>query len=494
VAEEKETKSKSEARPKAGVKQAKDPRPPKAKPSPREEDELEKDDEAEEDEDESEDGESEDEGDDESEDESDDEEDEAAAEGERDESTKGVARALGVDSDEEEEEEEEAKEVETPLNRAQRRREEAMKRRAAREGTSAGLVKKGGAAVVEDEAVEAKEAESKLPKDKNARAKELLKRRRESAAGLRVTKLDTAEMVQDSLARATAASGRFVKNQWKIIAAVIVIGLGGSIAFFAWQNHKEVVAGVQSDELDRGLLASRGHITAKDLRTDDDKKVDPTPVYATLEARADAQLAAYDKVVAAHPGSGPAILAKLGQATAYLDKAQWDQAISAFNEVAGSPLAAADVDVKARSIEGVGFAKEGKGDFDGALASFKDLEATGVKGLDDLGKYHQGRMLLKKGQTDAAKEIFVALQKKLEIPSLEGSESEYVKEATNEYLKAIDPTLVKKKNNIGGMRGNSLTPDDLKDLDEEKLRRLQEMLKHAGEHGDDGMPMPGDLP
>jgi tetratricopeptide (TPR) repeat protein len=415
--------------------------------------------------------------------------DDAAADGERDESTKGVARALGVDEDEEEAEAEETAE-EQQLNRAQRRREEAMKRRAAREGGGASKSK----ASRKDEAVVAKDTtEAKLPKDKNARAKELLRRRQESAAGKRVTKLDTSEMVQDSLARAGAATGRWVRDQWKVVVAVLVLGTGGAIATMVYFNHKEAAAAAASDALTLGLRADLGHVDAKgDVRQDEEKKFDPFPVYTSLAARADAAVASYEKVVSSHPGSGPAILARLGEAGALLEKGEWDKAINAYNEVAGSPLAAADADVKARAIEGVGLAKEGKGDFDGAIASFKDLEALGIKGIDDLGKYHQARMLLKKGDKDGAKTALVELQKKLELPSPDGTQSDYVKRAVNDYLRAIDPTLVKRPPSLGGLRGNMLTPEDLQNLDEEKLRKLQELLKHQGEGQQPGMPgLPG---
>ncbi len=163
--------------------------------------------------------------------------------GERDESTKGVARALGVDVDEENDGEDEADEKAKP-NRAERRREEAVRRRAAREGTVAGAKPAPKKTVEADDAP----AEEKLPKDKNARAKELLRRRQESASGKRVSKLDTGEMVQDSLARAGSATGKWFREHIALVVGVLLVGVGGTVGFMLWTNHNEAAIASASDE------------------------------------------------------------------------------------------------------------------------------------------------------------------------------------------------------------------------------------------------------
>src|SRR6185437_4668144 len=187
-------------------------------------------------------------------------------------------------------------------------------------------------------------------------------------------------------------------------------------------------------------------------------------VFKTADERADTALASYKKVVTQHPGTGAAILARLGEAGDYLDKHDYDHAIEGFSAVAASSLASADADVKTRALEGLGFAKEGKGDLDGALAAFKDLEGVNK----DLGLYHQGRIWLAKGDKDKAKDALKQVHDKLEQPT--GSQRGYLQQMTDEMLRRIDPDLVPNKAPVlGGPKGNAKSPEEL-----EKMRRLFE--------------------
>lgn len=460
----------------------------------------EREDEASEEETSEEEEESEDEADDD--DASDEESDDDEPKGERDASTRGVAKALGVDGDEasDDEEDDDAPKAEAKPNRAQRRRDEAAKRRAAREGAPT----KPAAKTASKDAVPAKDAATEedaepakpLPRDKNARAKELLRRRQESAMGKRVSKLETAEVVQDRLARASSAVGGFLKQNFRAVAAVLVLGLGGAIGVSIYFSHQASVAAKRSDDLNRGVLALRGRISAKPDPNYDPKK-ELLPLYTTLDARADAALTEFAKVSNEHKGSGAATLAKLGEGTALLDKRNYDGALAAFNEVIGSQLAAADADVKGRALEGAGYAKEGLEKWDEAIEFFKQLEA--LKGMEDLGKYHRARMLLKSGNVEDAKTALLELQKKLEIPSPDAPNPRLLSSGVDSALRQIDPTLVKKRApTLGGMRGNTMTADQLKDLDDEQRRKLIERMLKDSEHGGPGpnapVPIPGGDP
>ncbi len=421
---------------------------------------------------------------------------------ERDESTAGVARALGVeDEGEAEGEAEEGAEAEAEdkpaPNRAARRREEALKRRAKREASSA-----RGEGEEGDEPVEASEA-APLPKDRNARARELLKRRQEAAAQPPAG-LSAGEMVQDSLARAGSATGKWFTDNFKTILGVLAVGLVGVGGFLFYQEHQLGKAAQASDALARGLAADRGRVLADDKRSEEDKKLDPTLVYASSEAKADAMLAAYQKVIAEHGGGGPAILAELGSAGAQLDKRAWDDALTSYSRVLASPLAGADVDVRARALEGKGFALEGRGDLDGALASFKELAAVDPSYVD-LGAYHEARIHALKGDTEKAKEQLKALEKKLELPAADGSQQLFLRAMVNETLRSVDPSSAKPRSPLSGPKGGQITPEELQRMQEEARKRLQELEKKQrekaqeeghDEHGDDSplTPKPGNHP
>ncbi len=430
--------------------------------------------------------ESDDESDDgESDDESDDESDKTQ---ERDESTRSVAKSLGIDDEEEDAASEDEGDAEkAATNRAARRREEAQKRRQARE-----LAKKGGAKTKsdDDDVATAKDAEPRLPKDKNARAKELLKRRQE-ASTTRGVQLGATELVQDSLARAGSATAKALRKNIGLILTVLGLGTVGAIGYVVWSNHKEATIATASDELMRGVAADRAPTQKEDKRTDEEKKNDLTPFYTSNDVRTDTALAAYKKVVDEDHGSGPTTLAMLGQAGVLLEKAQFDQALDIYGKVVSSQLASADTEVKARATEGIGFAREGKGDLDGALASFKELEA--IKGFDDLGNYHQGRILLRKGQVDAAKDKLTTLQKKIDVPTLEAPQQGFLTEAVNELLSTIDPKLARRQNMLSGMRGNSMTTEEQAEAQKRAIDAFKKQLeKQTQEHpGGSPMPMPG---
>ncbi|NUO49524.1 MAG: hypothetical protein HOV80_11775 [Polyangiaceae bacterium] len=413
--------------------------------------------------------------DDEDEDESDDDEDDDEDD-ERHASTSGVAKALGVDGEEEEGEASAKEEPAAAPNRAARRREDALKKRRARTGGD----KKTSDDEDADEAVSAKEP---LPKDKNLRAKELLKRRQEAAASRQSSTavgLSAGEMVQDSLARAGGSATKFLRSHWKKLGVAIVAGVAGTAGLLYFLENRQESTGKVTDALSKAVMMENAPVLAEDKRPEEQKAADPTPVFPTGEAKAEAVLAAYTKVVDEHKGTGAAILAKFGQAGAYLDKNQADQAFSAYEEILRTELAKADVDVRARAIEGKGFALESKKDFDGAMNVFKELEGVD-KVYADLAKYHQARMLLAKGEKDKAKEIFLALKKTLEVPTLEGPQAPHLRQMVEETLHSIDPSIPRPKRQMGGPKG-TLSADEIEEL----RRKFEEMQKQQGEgHGDD---------
>jgi tetratricopeptide (TPR) repeat protein len=416
---------------------------------------------------------------------------------ERDASTVGVARALGVDEDEDDagtsvaSGDDSAGEGDAPAakNRAARRREEVLKRRAAREGKSDAQESKRSASAesdVEGGASEVSAAVAKptdeddelpvrrpLPKDKNARAKELLRRRQEAAeASARAGEnLTAGEVVQDQLARAASGTGKWFKENIRAIGAVTAIGLATAAGVLFFLNHQAEDVGNASDELARAVAAERGVVAKEDKRSPEQKGQDPTPVFADVNAKNTTVFAAYEKAVAAKPGSGSSLLAKLGLAGAKLDQGEADAALALFGELLGSELANADVDVRARALEGKGYALEKKGDLAGAMETFKQLE-TCDPSFENLGRYHQARVHLAKSETDKAKEIFLALEKKLEVPTLEGPVAPHLKSLVDENLRAVDPSRPRPRRALGGPKG-APSMEELERLIEEAQRKRE---------------------
>lgn len=423
-----------------------------------------------------------------------DERDERDDDGEVDERARRVARSLGVDDDEPaadaeggegaEEGADEAEE-EKPQNRAARRREQALERRKKRLAAS----KDGGAEG-------SKAAKGALETtDKNARAKALLERRRaqaqkagdEPAAAPALSGLTSSEMVDDALARASSRIVAWLKNNVRVLqwgALAVVLGGAGAVYWFSRADAKVAEA---SSLLASATRADRGRIMPEDDRTPDERELDTARVFKSEQERRDATLAAYREVTTKFPGTGAALLARLGEATTLLSKRQWGEALAAFEEVSKSNLAKADADVRARALEGAGYAKEGKGDLDGALATFKELEAVEGKGWKELSQYHQGRLLLEKGDKDKAKELLTALHTKLKTPTPDGAAVEQLLAMVGQTLRKIDPALApEERSSLMGAKGGMQSLDEAKNLMQRARERgLEKAMKEQDEHGDE---------
>lgn len=394
-----------------------------------------------------------------------------AASEEEAERAQRVAAALGVADEDEaaaegeaaaEDAKPEGEEAAAAPNRAQRRREEALERRRKRKGLAA-----------------KKEGEEALPKDKNKRAKELLARRRESASSeQKPAQLEAGEMVDDALARGWAGTTKWARKNLGLIQAVAAVGLIGAAGFIGYTYFTQKTMGESSALLASGVMAEAGDIMPEekeDRRSEDDKEYDPRVFFKSPEERADKALEGYRKTQAEHPGTGVAFLAKLGEAGVLLEKREWDQAIAAYDAVLQTSLAGADADVKGRAIEGLGFAKEGKGDLDGALAEFRRLETIDAKWFKELSQYHQARVLLAKNTDDdraKAKDLLKAAYDKLKEPALEKKPMPYLEEAVQAELRSIDPSLVPDRETMGGVRGGQMSQEEL----QKQLRKIQEQL------------------
>ncbi|APR77351.1 putative lipoprotein [Minicystis rosea] len=394
-------------------------------------------------------------------------EQEESHEGDDDGAAHRVADALGVSDGEEaaadkaegEPAEGEGEEAAPVQNRAARRAEAAQRRKKRKSATAA--------------PAEGEEADD-LPKDKNARAKELLKRRREQAAGgseARPVQLLPSEMVDDALARSASAVGKWLRANFGVLQYFILAAIVGGGGYALYTSQVDKKSGGASDALLAGVRADHGRVMAEDKRGEEEKEVDPTRVFKTAEERSENALASYRKVVADHPGTGAAILARLGEAGTLLDKHEWDKAMEAYSAVSSSTLASADTDVKARALEGLGFAKEGKGDKDGAMAAFKELQ--GIVGNKELGQYHEARLLLGKGEKDKAKDLFKQIHDALEKPT-EVRTTGFLKAAVDDNLRRLDPSLVPAKPVIGGgAKGAAMSQEEI----EKALKRLRENME-----------------
>jgi tetratricopeptide (TPR) repeat protein len=301
--------------------------------------------------------------------------------------------------------------------------------------------------------------------------------------------LDASEMVDDVVARGTHRLVQFGRKHFNIIQWVLVLGIAGGIGWsiFSWRTKKTTAK--SSDALMVGVDAELGRVATEAPGDPQAGKLDPRPTFTTEEERLKAAEKGYEAAATQSPGSGTAILAKLGEAGIAYDQGKFDDAKAAYESVLGSELAKHDADVKLRALEGVGLCLEAKGDADGALKSFTELEKSDEPGFGALGMFHQARVLLNKGEKDKAKDLLAKVSEKLakEKTLYQGA---YIERASKDLMAIIDPASAP-------ATATSFTPEQLDALKEQITKdptKLKKMLESMGKMTAPEIPMPSPMP
>lgn len=294
----------------------------------------------------------------------------------------------------------------------------------------------------------------------------------------------------DPLIEKTAKFGEWIKQNQRtvqIFGALLIVGIGGAIAFKYYDHKHEVEASVL---LTQAVADERAPVIAEPPKDDAETGMEPPPSFRTYEERTTAALKKYREVQARFPKSGAAILSRLAEASLLLDKREADAALTAFAETKASALAAADPEVKGRALEGIGFAHELKAaanpedatkHYDEALKTYKELENTvEVRGFKELALYHQARIAQNKGETEKAREILLNLKERFAKPDESGSKMPvgpafpYLKEVAMDRLREIDPSAAPKTQS---------SPGGSPKLNEEQIRKMMEDLKKKQKSG-----------
>jgi hypothetical protein len=334
-----------------------------------------------------------------------------------------------------------------------------------------------------DLVVESRPAVAETSKDRNKDVKDKLLKKKEEEA-LRRAGLAPGEMVDDALARGMASFFKWLRNNTALLQGVVVaaIVLGSGYAYYEHRIEKrdEEVSGA----LFKGVRTEFGKVSSTP-KTEEELLQDPTPSWKSIEERRTAALGSYRKAVTRHPGSGAAILAKLGEAGLLFEQSNWDGALAALREVKASPLAKADGSVRARAAEMEGLALESKGDLEGALKAFREVQNTDLRGLKELGMYEQARILFGRGDTAGAKNLLVSVREKIHPkteatgPGAEQRMFPYLSTQVDDLLRRIDPSAVTTVA-AGRAGGNKpMSREDLERLQEQFQRRMKEAQEKA---------------
>jgi tetratricopeptide (TPR) repeat protein len=247
-----------------------------------------------------------------------------------------------------------------------------------------------------------------------AAAKRRTKREQEREKAVAVG-LDAGEMVDDALARSTDRLLKWVKRHFNVLQWAIVAMIAGYIGWEIYKWRSEKTAAKATDALMAAVVASQ----------------------KTEASGLDQAIKGYKDVAESRRGTTTAALAKTGLAGALYRQGKYADAAKLYEELYASDLAKMDPDVKGRSLEGLGLSLEAKGDKDGAMKRYRDLENAEISGFRELGLYHQARLLNAKGDKAKAKELLLkVLEKYKEKPEA------FVAQAAKSLLSAIDPKAV----------------------------------------------------
>ncbi len=266
------------------------------------------------------------------------------------------------------------------------------------------------------------------------------------------------EMVDDALSRAADGSARWVKDHFNIVQWLVVLAIGGWIGWEIYSWRADKIAVKVSDDLSAAVAAQMGRLGSPD----DEGKVDANGIiearriFATNADRLQAAGDAYRQVSTEYPRTVAGDLARMGLAGVLYDQGKFDDAKKLFDEVANGALAKKNPEARGRSLEGSGLCLEQKGDRDGALKKYGELENAEIPGFGELALYDQARLLHEKGDDAGAKERLKKVVERLGKESngpegLQGQPS-YLAEAARTLLLRIDPSAVPSESSEDALR------------------------------------------
>ncbi len=216
-----------------------------------------------------------------------------------------------------------------------------------------------------------------------------------------ITRKDMKEPDKFQQAATQAASWIASRRRHVVLAGAIAVGVVLVVAILsAVQARREERAGAAASDL---LHTMGGEISAVPLPGL------PGPFYANEEARQRAIVAAADRVLAEHSGTGAADLAALAKGDAHLRLRDWDAARAAYERFLAS--APKDDSLRFGALEGIAYAEEAKGNLDAAAAAFGRL-AREAPAFGDRADLEAARILVKAGKAAEAKALLASFSDK----------------------------------------------------------------------------------
>jgi tetratricopeptide (TPR) repeat protein len=190
------------------------------------------------------------------------------------------------------------------------------------------------------------------------------------------------------------------KKQLTIAGGVAVVAVLLLAVLALVQGQREQAAGTAGSAL---LAAISGDVSPVPVPGA------PGPNYPSEEAKQKAIVAAADKVIAEHGGTGPAELALLAKGDAHYALREWDQAKAAYERYLG--VAGKQDSLRFGAFEGLGLVAEAQGDKAAAAKAYERM-AQEAPAFADRADLERARVLAEGGKADEAKAILAGFAEK----------------------------------------------------------------------------------
>ena len=260
------------------------------------------------------------------------------------------------------------------------------------------------------------------------------------------------------------------------------IGIGAVVALVLVIGGIVISRLVDSSRAEASALLEQGFeaylapvIPAAEVPKDIKKRAPDFVFYETRKARAEEAQKRFAKAASAEGGTPIGAIARLGAAASQFDLGAFDKAAAEYEAF----LKESDSDsawLKANALEGLGQALEAQGKVDEARAKYKELGDLDAGTPSLLGRYHEARIAVQKGETDAAKkllaDVVAAIKEKDRVDALD-----YVFVASRDLLLSNDPTADVPSLPSAGMSG-------LEGIDPALLEQLLRAKQAAGAGAD----------
>lgn len=326
---------------------------------------------------------------------------------------------------------------------------------------------------------EAKGSQQDEIKDRNQRlrAEAIARRKAERKKDLstaRTEGLAPAERVDDALVRGADGATRLVRDHFKWLQWVLVLGLAGSMAYLVIDYRRGVDREARGSKLASALETVSGRITSATPVTPSDRSlVDTRPEFESTDKKLEAALERFTDLSKAKDAE-LRLLGQLGRAGVLYDQQKFADARAAYEDVFKNPLSGEFIELRVRAAEGVVLCHEAEERFDDAAKAAGVLRDLGGQAAE-LGLLHGARISYLAGDTAAAKEMLTKLLEKVGKRRAPEAPPGYIEAAARELQKSVDPAGAAAAAAAEAARTGGITPEQLEEL----KRQLEAAQKSA---------------